>query len=95
MLGFSDGLTTVQLTLGPYVYLTLIWEQRYALNLGMHPQLLFHLNASGGYAPGVALNLLAIFCVVLLLIIEVPSKAMPETPKLAPAPAESDVDNTT
>jgi hypothetical protein len=82
LLGFSTGSTCLQLSLGPFVYLTLIFGQRYAIDFGMRPRLLFYINSSSAPEAGAVINLLALFCFVRLLFWEIPT-----TPTKAPVAA--------
>ena len=62
LVGFNLGTTVFQLTLGPYLYATILWGERASLQVGFMPKLLvrFGLEASGTGA--VAINLLACWC---------------------------------
>lgn len=73
LIGFSTGSTMMQLTLGPYVYLTLMWGRRYAIDLGIRPTLEFHLGGAGTLPAGIAINLLAFACFMRLLFWELPT----------------------
>ena len=59
--GASTGATAFQLTLGPYVYLAMIWGERLGLDFGFAPRFLWFTNATDAPPAGVVINLLALF----------------------------------
>ena len=92
LVGFSSGSTVLQLTLGPYVYLTMLWGQRFSFEFGVRPSLQFHLNGAGTFPAGVALNLLALFCFARLLFWELPTAPdLPAAPSVLNSPSDPDV----
>lgn len=87
LVGFSNSTLMVQLTLGPYVYATMLWGRRYALDVGVRPTLEFHMSSTGALPAGVAINLLALFCFMRLLFWELPTTPDPQL--AAPPPSET------
>ncbi len=83
LVGFGIGTWSYQLTLGPYVYLTMIWGQRFGLETGFMPRFTLYW-ATPGVPAGAAVNLLACWCFWKVLWAE-PHELI-EVPR-APAPA--------
>lgn len=66
--GLATSTSLVQLTLGPYVFLTLRWEYGVSLQAGFVPQLQFHVDTTYDITPGIAINCLALCCFTRLLL---------------------------
>src|SRR5690348_2435676 len=67
VVGFTDGEIVYQLMQGPYLDVTLIWRQRFAILLGYQPRLTLALNPVRSGHGGIALNLIA--CVLLAIVL--------------------------
>lgn len=67
IVGFTTGPILYQLTLGPYVDLTILWGQRVALIAGFQPRLSLAVNPHAIAPTGFAVNLLA--CILLLAVL--------------------------
>lgn len=78
LVGFATSTSLVQLTLGPYVYLTLRSDNGVSLQAGFMPQLQFHMDTTYDIAPGIAINCLALYCFIRLLYTEL-RPGRPET----------------
>jgi hypothetical protein len=77
IIGFSLGDSGYQLTLGPYLDLTIIWTRGVSIAAGFQPRLTLWWGHASELPTGVAVNLLACFCIYTLLWFEppVPTKA--------------------
>ena len=62
LIGFNLGTTVYQLTLGPYFYLTMLWGQKFAFQVGFMPNFMLRWAVPPGESTGVAINLLACWC---------------------------------
>ncbi len=80
LIGFNLGTSVFQLTLGPYVYLTLLWGARFSLDAGFMPTGILRWAIAPPEPTGVAINLLACWCFWRLLWIEPHQMRNPEPP---------------
>ena len=62
VLGFNLGTGVYQLTLGPYLYATIVWGQRASSDVGFMPRLLVQFGRGPTGAGAAAINLLACWC---------------------------------
>ncbi|HET7584981.1 MAG TPA: hypothetical protein VFK13_08740 [Gemmatimonadaceae bacterium] len=60
VVAFNIGGTVYQLTLGPYLYFTVVFGERVTVGVGFMPRMLFALSAVGPSTA--AVNLLALWC---------------------------------
>ena len=67
VVGVTAGSVVYQLTLGPFLDLTILWGYRVSLFLGYQPRLSLAVNTRAVAPTGLAINLIA--CALLLLVL--------------------------